>query len=141
MSDRLVGAEQAGILIRQHGRCFFRFVLSDDVEATAGDPNSTHTFSASPTWDILNHSVDMLNLLVPLERDKLPFEGMRRNVKVLKMLGGLLFPWVERLVWVDTKLLVGTISPSTYYDETVEQAGKLDYCYYYNIIQYNIFFQ
>ena len=123
MSDRLVGAEQAGILIRQHGRCFFRFVLSDDVEATAGDPNSTHTFSASPTWDILNHSVDMLNLLVPLERDKLPFEGMRRNVKVLKMLGGLLFPWVERLVWVDTKLLVGTISPSTYYDETVEQAG------------------
>ena len=123
MSDRLLGAEQAGLLIRQHGRCFFRFVLSDDVEAAANDPGSTHAFAASPTQTLLNHSVDMLNLLVPLERDKLPFEGMRRNVKVLKMLGGLLFPWVERMVWVDTKLQVGTIPPSTYYDETVEQAG------------------
>ena len=36
-----------------------------------------------------------LHFLVPLDASRLPFRGNRRNVKVLKMLGQLFFPWAE----------------------------------------------
>ena len=34
-------------------------------------------------------------------------QNMRRNVKVLKMLGHELFPWARRTIWIDAKLRFG----------------------------------
>ena len=64
---------------------------------------------------------DTLNLLIPLESDALPFGGARRNVKIIKMLGHLIFPWAERLMWVDAKLAIGSLDPLEFYESTVER--------------------
>ena len=116
-------AERALELVQTHGRCFFRFVLAGDLQAALnasasgagalGGDAAAGAAAAVPVADA--PSMDRLHFLVPLDASRLPFRGNRRNVKVLKMLGQLFFPWAQRLLWIDTKLHVGTVDPLEYY--------------------------
>ena len=97
---------RAAELHAKHGHCFFRFVLKEDLLAEDEDGRR-----------------DTLNLLIPLDSEALPFGGARRNVKIIKMLGHLIFPWAERLMWVDAKLVIGELDPLDVYESTVERRG------------------
>lgn len=44
-------------------------------------------------------------VLVHIDLSKMPYEHPRRNVKVLKFSPAYLFPWAQRAVWMDAKLL------------------------------------
>ena len=99
-------------VVDRHGVCFFQFV-------TMGPP-----FEG-------NVSVDGSHILVPLDRDLLPYENNRRNTKLLKLSPGLLFPWAKRIIWQDTKLLLmddrhSVLLPSDYhrhFNRTVQRFG------------------
>ena len=104
MKKRQMDAASAAALHQKHGHCFFRFVLKEDLLEEGADGIQ-----------------DTLHLLIPLERDSLPFDGGRRNVKIIKMLGHLIFPWAERLLWVDAKLNIGSLDPLEFFQRTVEK--------------------
>ena len=84
-----------------HGRCFFKFILKKDVTFVRKRVG-TNTLRLPPSLFVrTNFRVEGLDLLVPLDQDALPWlatASLRRNVKILKMLGPRLFPWTERLV-------------------------------------------
>ena len=70
-----------------HGQCFFTFVLASDTV------NGVAT----------QKSADGLDWLVAIDPKDLPYSGMRRNAKLIKMHGNLIFPWTERIIWQDAK--------------------------------------
>lgn len=84
----MIEAATTSQLISTHGHCFFRFVLSGD----------NHTAS-----DSFEH--------IALNASSLPYAQMRRNVKLFKLLGHLIFHWTKRLVWIDAKIRHGTQDP------------------------------
>ena len=96
----LAGARTVKDLHGAHGRCFFKFILKKDV-AFVRKRVGTNTVRLPPSLFVrTNLRVEGLDLLVPLDQDALPWLAMaslRRNVKILKMLGPRLFPWTERL--------------------------------------------
>jgi len=49
--------------------------------------------------------------------------SQRRNVKILKLLGHVLFPWAERLLWIDAKLRLGATDPLAYVEATTARRG------------------
>ena len=59
----------------------------------------------------------------------MPYDNNRRNVKMLKFNSGLLFPWAERGIWQDEKLINSSREyglPSNYllhFDRTVQRFG------------------
>ena len=97
----LAGARTVQDLHGAHGRCFFKFILKKDV-AFVRKRVGTNTVRLPPSLFVrTNFRVEGLDLLVPLDQDALPWlatASLRRNVKILKMLGPRLFPWTERLV-------------------------------------------
>ncbi len=130
MRKQQLEAERALELVQAHGRCFFRFVLADDMRAAAQSAGVNASASGAVASGAVASgavadapSIDRLHFLVPLDASRLPFRGNRRNVKVLKMLGQLIFPWAQRLVWIDTKLHVGTVDPLEYFERTVARVG------------------
>ena len=76
--------------------CFFRFVLAPPPPSPA--PLLTENEA---------------QVQVALDAAQLPFAGpaMRRNVKILKMLGDRFFPWARVLLWADGKLQPGRVRP------------------------------
>lgn len=74
-------------LLRQHGRCFFMFCL--EGECTAGKVAHTQ--------------------LIPIPRDILPYQSLRRNTKLLKYHGHFIFPNAKRIVWQDSKFFTRTL--------------------------------
>lgn len=66
--------------------------------------------------------------LIVVDSAKLPYKNDRRNTKLLKYNPGLLFPWADRVIWEDAKLLEGhpLITNSTRY--TVPN----DYYFHFN---------
>lgn len=68
-------------------KCTFMFVLDDEMPEKHNDTNSFG-----------------FETLVPVPRHVLPFQSMRRNVKLFKMHGHELFPFARYLVWQDVKL-------------------------------------
>lgn len=83
LGSKLVSSD----LHKTHGRCFFSFILaSNDTRGTA-----------------VQQSADGLDWVVALNPDDLPYSNMRRNTKLVKLHGHMLFPWAERLIWQDAK--------------------------------------
>ena len=97
----LAGARTVQDLHGAHGRCFFKFILKKDV-AFVRKRVGTNTLRLPPSLFVrTNFRVEGLDLLVPLDQDALPWlatASLRRNVKILKMLGPRLFPWTEQHV-------------------------------------------
>ncbi|GFH53903.1 hypothetical protein CTEN210_10379 [Chaetoceros tenuissimus] len=73
-------------VVRRHGTCFFQFVT--DVDHTG---------------DLL--SADGSQRLIVIDPSRMPYKNNRRNTKILKLNPGLLFPWADRVIWQDAKLL------------------------------------
>lgn len=90
-------------------QCYFRFVLW----------RSGVVKSATEWHDQGNSSAQQF--LVPLDAARLPFKGksMRRNVKILKMLGHQFFPWARTLIWIDGKLVLGATKPEKVFAKSV----------------------
>jgi hypothetical protein len=75
-------------ILRRHGNCFFTFVLR----------NSTNAGSTPPT-----RTADGIDWVVTIPTNILPYTNHRRNTKLIKLQGHLIFPWAQRLIWQDTK--------------------------------------
>ena len=81
-------------LHKQHGECYFMFCLAEEKQERS--------------VDITAFQMSGYMWLVPIPRDVLPYKSMRRNTKIFKFNGHLLFPFVkERIVWQDVKLSNG----------------------------------
>lgn len=78
--------------------CSVMFVLEDDM----------------PTLDVGKKSFKMENL-IGIPRNVLPYKNMRRNVKLFKLNGHLLFPFAKAVVWQDAKLQYLTSHKASYY--------------------------
>jgi len=98
---------------KSYGICSFIFVLADELnDALMGNYKSY--FSAEEQASRLAALVSPLSLnytsrrgfdtLVPVQRDFLPYQSMRRNTKLFKMHGHLIFSWTDRVLWRDAKL-------------------------------------
>ncbi|GAX23943.1 hypothetical protein FisN_20Hu151 [Fistulifera solaris] len=84
--------------------CSFHFVLPEDVDAIG-------TLRAKN------------QIIVPVNVTNMPYQHMRRNVKIFKMSPLDLFPWADRVIWRDTKLLPKKILPSSYmsyFNDTIQ---------------------
>ncbi len=75
---------------------------------------------------------DYFTVFVPIAEKQLPYKSMRRNTKLFKMHGHLLFPWAKRILWRDAKLIgdwlpdwKGKTDYFRYFAETVD---KVDAC-------------
>jgi hypothetical protein len=79
-------------------KCTFMFVLDDEMPQKHNDTNSFG-----------------FETLLPVPRHILPYQSMRRNVKLFKMHGHELFPFAKYLVWQDVKLKGKFFVPSNYY--------------------------
>ena len=75
------------MVARSPGTCFFQFVTD-----------------TRNTGDAL--SADGSQHLIVIDPSRMPYKNNRRNTKILKMNPGLLFPWADRLIWQDAKLLL-----------------------------------
>ena len=81
-------------------KCVFMFVLQE--QAPVGD-NTTRSFG--------------FETLIPVPRKILPYRSTRRNVKLFKFHGSLLFPFTRLLVWQDVKLKGKWFIPAEYYNK------------------------
>eukprot|EP00557_Chaetoceros_sp_GSL56_P003286 CAMPEP_0176499560 /NCGR_PEP_ID=MMETSP0200_2-20121128/12997_1 /TAXON_ID=947934 /ORGANISM="Chaetoceros sp., Strain GSL56" /LENGTH=1200 /DNA_ID=CAMNT_0017897997 /DNA_START=264 /DNA_END=3866 /DNA_ORIENTATION=+ len=72
---------------RPPGTCFLQFVTD-----------------TRNTGDVL--SADGLQHLIVIDPARMPYINNRRNTKILKMNPGFLFPWADRVIWQDAKLLL-----------------------------------
>ncbi len=101
-------SERASEVVERHGTCFFQFIL---------DYNNTG----------YTHSIDGSQNLIVVKEEWLPYQNNRRNVKLLKFNPGLFFPWADRIIWQDTKLLHPKYTmPSNYalhFNRTVQYHG------------------
>mmetsp|Transcript_17295 Transcript_17295/g.49395 ORF Transcript_17295/g.49395 Transcript_17295/m.49395 type:complete len:434 (+) Transcript_17295:114-1415(+) len=124
----LAGARTVQDLHGAHGQCFFKFILKKDVTFVRKRVG-TNTLRLPPSLFVrTNFRVEGLDLLVPLDQDALPWlatASLRRNVKILKMLGQRLFPWTERLLWIDAKLRLGATNPLRLFDATEARGACL----------------
>lgn len=144
----LLGARTVRDLHAAHGRCFFKFMLRSDVKgvakrvpfpaafgshgkavtARARAPQVGANTKRQPEAFFVRHNqkVDDLDLLIALDGALLPWReagSQRRNVKILKLLGPVLFPWTERLLWIDSKLRLGALDPRAVVDATTSKRG------------------
>lgn len=70
-------------LLERHGNCFFTFVLQNGTT-----PERT---------------ADGVDWVIPIPGHVLPYRNHRRNAKLIKLQGHVIFPWSRRLIWQDTK--------------------------------------
>ena len=103
--------------VERHGTCLFQFVTN-------------HTGFKEK----FSLSVDGSQILIVVDEAKLPYNNNRRNVKLIKLNPGLLFPWADRVIWQDAKLLRSPLGnrpspkglPSNYhrhFNRTVQRFG------------------
>ena len=78
--------------VERHGTCLFQFVTNH-------------------TWfeERFSVSADGSQILIVLDKAKLPYYNNRRNVKLIQLSPGLLFPWADRVIWQDAKFLISLI--------------------------------
>jgi hypothetical protein len=95
-------------LLRRHGNCFFTFVLRNTTATTAttassgGGSTSAANDNKATTWTP-TRSADGIDWVVAIPTDILPYRNHRRNTKLIKLQGHMIFPWAQRLIWQDTK--------------------------------------
>jgi len=86
MRTRSAMGEHISMVQKRHGHCFFQFVFDTDGK---GDFTSD----------------DGSQILIVIDPTRMPYNNHRRNTKILKFSPGLLFPWADRVIWQDAKLL------------------------------------
>jgi hypothetical protein len=122
-----MNTEQVQQLLRIHGPCFITFVLSEHINSNVSkafyDMNSNNSSTnANKNTPKYYYSNDGLQLLIPIDRNDLPYKNMRRNTKIFKIMGAsyLFGDWVERVIWQDTKLIAYNVQdmilPHNYYE-------------------------
>lgn len=84
-------------------KCTFMFVLQEEYPKKHNDTNSFG-----------------FETLIPIPRHILPFQSMRRNVKLFKMHIHELFPFAKYIVWQDVKLKGKFFVPTNYYARFLE---------------------
>ena len=114
-----------------HGRCFFTFVLSERNMINAAVQNDNNIND-----DIkLFRSMDDLDVLVPIPSNVLPYKNMRRNTKIIKMLGQYIFYWTKYLIWQDAKFRMRSKYPDfksmNYFHIINETISKYNVCTVY----------
>lgn len=86
---------------RKPYKCAVMFVLEHEM------PQKTHKIKSFG-----------LETLISIPRNILPYQSMRRNVKLIKLNGHVLFPWTKLLVWQDVKLkAIASPRPAAYYSK------------------------
>ena len=127
-----MSSEQVQQLLQRHGPCFITFVLAEHVNTTVTfdsiDSNNTRN-SGRPKYFYSN---DGLQLLIPIQREDLPYTSMRRNTKIFKMIGPsyLFGNWVQRVVWQDAKLVLFE-SPTKVANNVLNTVTPHDYFQYF----------
>jgi hypothetical protein len=110
-TTRLGTKLDAADLLRRHGNCFFTFVLRNTtITTTASSSSDTSSSGGSaaaandqaPRWTP-TRSADGIDWVVAIPTDILPYRNHRRNTKLIKLQGHMIFPWAQRLIWQDTK--------------------------------------
>lgn len=71
--------------VEQHGTCIFTFLSGAE---------------RSSPFLVEDHQI-----VIHIDSTRLPYLHDRRNVKLLKLNPGLLFPWAQRIIWQDVKLM------------------------------------
>ena len=87
--------------------CSFDFVLESEIDASIPSREGNHIF-------------------IKVDASRLPYKSMRRNSRIFKMNPLELFPWAERVIWRDAKLLPKEALPNNftkYFDDTVQHHG------------------
>jgi len=106
-SPKFLG-DHSSKVIKRHETCFFQFVT--DIN-NLGD----------------GFSADGSQKLIVVDPAKLPYQNNRRNTKIFKLNPGLFFPWADRVIWQDAKLIVKyQLLPSDYilhFNRTVQRFG------------------
>jgi hypothetical protein len=93
-------------LLEKHGKCFFMFVLQEDMMKTSYAEQNNHT---TADVQLLHHL-----WLVPIPRHVLPYQNQRRNTKLLKYHGHFLFSLPKQktttttIIWQDAKFFQRT---------------------------------
>uniref|UniRef100_A0A7S0LGH0 Uncharacterized protein n=1 Tax=Coccolithus braarudii TaxID=221442 RepID=A0A7S0LGH0_9EUKA len=87
--------------------CSFKFVLM---------PSNECCKHKSKPFEVLPSARTSHDNIIAVNGQLLPngASSMRRNVKVFKMLGQMLFPWAQALLWVDEKLGRGRNHPKAH---------------------------
>mmetsp|Transcript_15848 Transcript_15848/g.60362 ORF Transcript_15848/g.60362 Transcript_15848/m.60362 type:complete len:339 (-) Transcript_15848:1166-2182(-) len=130
---------RAQTLRRHFGDCFIRFVAKDELESFVMNRKSTvevevfgehaqhfkDAIAERKAAGLHPHAwPDSLNILVPINMTELPFAAPRRNGKIFKIISHRLFPWAERILWIDAKLMLSeTLTPMEYFDLTIHNTG------------------
>jgi len=102
--------------VDRHGTCFFQFVT--DLEGH----NDTH-------------SIDGSQILIVVDTTRMPYNNNRRNTKLFKFNPVLLFPWAERVVRQDAKLLRPRMADYFQHPEVdwpSEEGMPIDYHLHFN---------
>jgi hypothetical protein len=91
-------------LLQKHGKCFFMFVLQEDMMPV--DEHANHTTNTD--LQLLHHL-----WLVPIPRHVLPYQNQRRNTKLFKYHGHFLFcsstqVSTTTIIWQDAKFFQRT---------------------------------
>ncbi|KAL7570777.1 hypothetical protein ACA910_014407 [Epithemia clementina (nom. ined.)] len=105
---------------------------SNNVNGTSSSNNSSELSSSSSPllWpDDVTLSRTGGQHIVLVKQDSLPFAHPRRNIKWLKFQPHRLFPWAQRIMWVDAKLRLdpsmrnGPKGLERYYEKTIADNG------------------
>lgn len=88
--------------------CSFHFVLQEDADVIG--------------------TLGKNQFLIKVDVSMMPYQQMRRNVKILKMSPLDLFPWADRVIWRDTKLFLRKILPSSYMNYFNNTVQHFDTC-------------
>jgi Protein of unknown function (DUF616) len=85
-------------VMEQHGKCFFLFVSQDDM------PEQQQQHQLGSQQPLLHGYF----WLIPIPPSVFPYDNARRNAKLLKYIGHLVFPNIRTIVWQDAKLVNAT---------------------------------
>ena len=83
--------------VQRHQTCFFQFVTNESGHIIVSTNNTENTIMMS---------ADGSQHLIVIDKSKMPYQNNRRNTKILKLNPGLLFPWAQRIIWQDAKMLI-----------------------------------
>lgn len=106
--------------------CTLVFMLKEDLmhRVKSGEMKP---FAPGTERYLLRSNKEKWALRVPLPSNLLPYENMRRNVKLIKMHGFQMFDWHQRLVWIDGKFR-HELNPRTFEQYVRDTVVQNDAC-------------
>ncbi|GFH49211.1 hypothetical protein CTEN210_05687 [Chaetoceros tenuissimus] len=87
----------------------------------------------------VDHKGDLLSSdgsqrLIVIDPSGMPYKNNRRNTKILKLNPGLLFPWADRVIWQDAKLLQSNHGIANHGNMPSPRGLPSDYLLYTSIV-------